>query len=239
MLHVPNRNSIFTCYLDESGTDNNSDVAVVGGLILDMGQFYWLGQELQCVLSRHKITPPLHMCEFGKDQTLGHLNSESRRALFEDVVRVINGNKTMSIASTLGSADYHRTFDGLTKLSMYGASFVQVAMMKDAAMKKGGYKGSIKYLLDTGNPNRSDVEEAENVLSSYKGDDSFNLGSVGFESDDENPALQAADVVSCSVRRRLSSALKSGFEPLQEIFESKHEELAYKEAHPGFEWVGA
>jgi hypothetical protein len=23
MLHVPNRDSIFTCYLDESGTDNN------------------------------------------------------------------------------------------------------------------------------------------------------------------------------------------------------------------------
>jgi len=232
MLHVPNRNSTFTCYLDESGTDNNCDVAVVGGLILDMGQFYWLGQELQCVLSRHKITPPLHMYEFGKDQKLGHLNSESRRALFQDVARVINDNKAMSIASTLRREDYRRAFDGLTKLSMYGASFVQVAMMNDTAMKKGGYKGSIRYLLDTGNPNRSDVNDAETVLSSYKCDNGFNLESIGFESDDDNSALQAADVVSWSVRRRLSSGLKSGFEPLQEILESKHEELAYKD-----EWM--
>jgi hypothetical protein len=232
MLHVPNRNSIFTCYLDESGTDNNCDVAVVGGLIFDVGQLFWLGLELPRVLSRHKIIPPLHMCEFGKGQKLGHLNSESRRALFEDVVRVINDNKTMSIASTLSSEDYHRAFDEITELSMYGASFLQVAMLNDTAMKQGGFKGSIKYLLDAGNPYRSDVEEAEKLLSGCQGDDRFNLVNVGFESDDDNFALQAADVVSWSVRRRLSSGLKSGFEPLEGILAYRHEELAYKE-----EWM--
>ena len=228
MRHVPNRDSIFTCYLDESGTDNNCDVAVVGGLILDTGQFYWLGEELQSVLSRHRITPPLHMCEFGKNNRYGHLNSEARRTLFEDVARVINDNKAMSIASTLRSEDYHQAFDGLTELSMYGASFLQVAMMNDAAMKKGGFKGSINYLLDTGNPYRSDVDHAEKEMATSKGDHRFNFGSIRFESDDDNFALQAADVVSWSARRRLSSVLKSGFEPLQEILESKHEDLPTK-----------
>jgi hypothetical protein len=84
------------------------------------------------------------MYEFGRDQRFGHLSSESRRALFEDVAKVINGNKFLSVASTLSSDNYRAAFGGLTDLSMYGASFTQVAMVNDVAMRKGDYKGALR-----------------------------------------------------------------------------------------------
>jgi hypothetical protein len=56
------------------------------------------------------------------------------------------------------------------------------------------------------------------------------LGTIGFDSDDDISALQAADVVSWSVRRKLASELKSGFEPLAELFiGGYHLEIEYKE----------
>jgi hypothetical protein len=50
-----------------------------------------------------------------------NVRSEERRALFRDVVKAINGNKTFSITATLNSEQYRKAFAGIAELSMYGA----------------------------------------------------------------------------------------------------------------------
>ena len=222
-----------TCYLDESGTDNDSTVAVVGGLVMDMKQYFWLDVAWRKVLAKHNIPWPLHMKEFGQHGKFKHVTSEERRALFYDIASALNDNKTYSIASTLSSAEYHRHFDGITKLSMYGASFMRLAMMNGIQSKLMNYPYPMAYLLDCGNRFRSQAEDAHTFMKSKDGFKKvlgLNLGTIGFDSDDEISALQAADVVSWSVRRKLASELKSGFEPLAELFEGGyHLEIEYKE----------
>jgi hypothetical protein len=224
---------VFTCYLDESGTDqNDSQVAVLGGLLLKMSQSYWLGDELRKCLSKHNIPWPLHMYEFGRHGKLRDVRSEGRRALFSDLVRVINDNKTYSVASTLSSEKYKQAFNGLTDLSMYAASFTQVAMMNGVGSRYGGSKEPIRYLLDDDNRYKPQVVEGHAVLLASEEQHPLNIGSLEFDSDDNVAALQAADVVAWAVRRKIASALKSGFEPLEGLFDVKHIDVEYNE-----EWM--
>jgi hypothetical protein len=155
---------VFTCYLDESGTDqNDSQVAVLGGLLLKMSQSYWLGEELHNCLSKHNIPWPLHMHEFGRHGKLREVNSEDRRALFSDLVRVINDNKFYSVASTLSPDKYKQAFNGLTELSMYGASFVQVAMINGVKLRNGGSKDPVRYRHDDGNRYEKQIVEGHAI----------------------------------------------------------------------------
>jgi hypothetical protein len=222
--------SVFTCYLDESGTDqNDSQIAVVGGLLLKMSESYWLGEALRRCLSKHNIPLPLHMREFGNRGKMCDVRSEGRRAFFSDLVGVINDNKTYSVASALSCEKYKQAFDGLTEVSMYGASFVQVAMINGIQLRNGGSKDPVRYRLDAGNHYREQIVEGHAVLLANEEQHPLNIGSLEFDSDDDVAALQAADVIAWAVRRKLASTLKSGFEPLEELFDDYHVEVEYNE----------
>jgi hypothetical protein len=172
------------------------------------------------------------MKEFGQHGTLKDVNYEGRRALFTDITRIINDNKTFSVASTLTSEQFREAFVGIDDLSMYGACFTNLAMLNGVRAQKEGYRENIAYLLDTGNRYKHQILEAHAVLCKKKDESPLNVGTLGFDSDDALSGLQAADVVSWSVRRRLASELKSGFEPLADLFDRKHIEVPYKQ-----EWM--
>ena len=223
------RTIVLTCYLDESGTDNNSTVAVVGGLILKKSEFFWLDQEWRKTLERHGIPWPLHMKEFGEHGKLKDVRSEDRRALFIDLVRAVNENKTFSVASTLDSEQYLKIFAGVDRLSMYGASFLLMAMVNGTGAQMGGHKSRIAYLLDCGNRYSKEVLDAHSILCASADSYPLNVGAIGFDSDDNLSALQAADMVSWAVRRRSASELRSGFEPLADLFDERHIEVPYQD----------
>jgi Protein of unknown function (DUF3800) len=231
MRHRPNRDSLFTCFLDESGTDNNSEVAVVGGLVLDITQLYWFDQEWLKVLAAHKIDPPLHMCEFGEGRRLGHLRSEARRALFVDVVKTINSNKSFSIAAWITSDEYRSVFDGVSSFSMYAAAFAQLMMAIGIGTKTNNFKTPVRYMLDDGNAYKMEAENAHAFMERIP-DAENPVGELKFDLDHNLSALQAADVVSWTVRRRRVAKLKSGFEPLEELCTEMHDEIPYKK-----EWM--
>jgi hypothetical protein len=169
------------------------------------------------------------MMEFGNHGTLAGLRSVGRRALFSDLARIINDNKLYSVASSLSSEKYNVAFDGLTELSMYGASFIQVAMINGTGMRLGGSKEPIRYRLDDGNSYAAQIVEGHVFLTENEREHPLNMGDLHFDSDDNSAALQAADVVAWSVRRKLASTLKSGFEPLEELFNGEHVEIEYRE----------
>jgi hypothetical protein len=219
---------VLTCYIDESGTDSNSTIAVVGGLVLTKSQFFWLDVEWRKCLAEHNIPWPLHMKEFGQHGTLKDMDSEARRALFSDVVALIRDNKSFSAASVLTADEYRTKFDGIGDLSMYGACFTNLVVMNSVQAQLEGYTQDIAYLLDIGNPFSPQVLNARSVMLTRKDELTLNVGTVGFDSDDNLSALQAADVIAWSVRRKLASELKSGFEPLAGIFDNRHLEVPYK-----------
>jgi hypothetical protein len=221
----PNKMAVtFTCYIDESGTDGDSPVAVVGGVVLTKSQFCWLDVAWRKCLSEHHMTWPLHMREFGPRGKLKDVRSEERRALFADAVKIINDNKSFSVVSTLNSAMYRAAFDKISNLSMYGACFANLTMLNGESAQKSGYNDDLAYVLDDNNNYKHQIVEAYPLLRKSN----LKAGSLTFDSDEILAALQVADVVSWSTRRKQTIGLNSGFEPLADLFNDEHFEVPYE-----------
>src|SRR5208282_627464 len=86
----PNKLSLVTCYLDESGTDTNNPQAVVAGILFNKNNFMYFDKEWTDILSCYRITPPLHMNEFVQSGRFGYVRYKDRLNLFSDVVDLIN-----------------------------------------------------------------------------------------------------------------------------------------------------
>ena len=217
-----------TCYLDESGTDNDSCVAVVGGLLLDCSGFSWLDADWKKALLRHRITPPIHMREFTPRGRFASVNACRRHALFSELVGPVNDHKTGSIGAILTAEKYRSIFAGISSLSMYAACFAQVVMTSDVITPRSGYDSGVHYVLDSGNPHRNEIRVAHSVLRT----NGSRIGTLEFGSDNSNCALQAADMISWAMRRSLDGGLSNGFEPLANLFDEHHNAFHYEE-----EWM--
>jgi len=101
-------------------------------------------------------------------------------------------------------------------------------MITDIYARKNDFHEPIPYVLDDGNSYKKDIVEAKVTLASRLP----SLKTIEFCSDTSLCALQAADVVTWSVRRQLAGRFPSGFEPLQRLFDEHHLDLKYKE-----EWM--
>lgn len=223
--HDPERMAVaLTCYFDESGTDTGSPIAVVGGVVLDMSQFYYLDIAWRKCLCAHHVPWPLHMREFGPRGMLKDWRSERRRALFTDVTKIINDNKGASIGARLKTAEYTSIFAGLSGFSIYGACFVLSTMMISVAAERAQYHDRIAYVLDNGNAYKGDILEAREVIQAK---DEY-AGAISFDSDTLLASLQVGDVIAWATRRKHAEGLKSGFEPLADLFDDKHLEAPYE-----------
>lgn len=226
---------VIDCYLDESGTDDQSPTAVVGGLLLQRDSFFCLDIEWKKALERHGINPPLHMKEFGPHGKFKNIPHDTRRLLFSDLVKIINEHKTGTIAATLTTAQYDRHFSGLFRrkdMGVYGFCFILLVMIQAKSAQEGGITERIPFVMDIGNPYRHHVLEAHASIEYVQKSQFLNAGSLTFDCDTNLRALQAADLVSWSVRRKLTGAFVHGFEPLPEVFASPHIEQPYEE-----EWL--
>jgi len=118
-----------TCYLDESGTDQQSSQAVVAGLIIHQDQFLLFNAFWEDILSRHKIIPPLHMKEFGQHGRHGHLTYDDRINLFTEIGNFINVHKIVSVATTLNHDKYKNLIHDKMKkhIGLYGICFMLCA----------------------------------------------------------------------------------------------------------------
>jgi hypothetical protein len=215
------------CYADESGTDSNLPIAVVGGLLFDYEGAFWLDVDWQKVLNKHGVTGPIHMREFTPDGRFRHVSKGARRALFGELVKVINDNKLFTAASTLSAEQYREQFKGLSKLSMYGACFANLITLMTSAMKiHGQHRWPLSFVLDDGNHYKGHIIEGlQYFLKVFP-----RVTGVVFDSDHAHAALQAADVLTWAARRRLSQgAIPAGLEPISDLFLQYHLDFNYEE----------
>jgi len=78
------------------------------------------------------------------------------------------------------------------------------------------------YLMDTGNPYSGHISFGHKVQSYMeKVCNSSFTGALTSENDEMNTALQAADVISWSARRRVAEGLTEEFAPLDKLFEKR------------------
>jgi hypothetical protein len=113
-------------------------------------------------------------------------------------------------------------------MSMYAACFAQATFANDILAPKAGYSGPIDYILDDGNAYKDDVQVGYRELQRR----GVKIGRLGFAQDSLDCALQAADMISWTVRRTSTGKLPDGFEPLADILVEHHFEVPYPE-----EWM--
>jgi hypothetical protein len=179
-------------------------------------------------LAKHGVKPPIHMREFGPHGRFKNLHHEQRRALFVDLRDIINDNKRFSIAATLSTEDYRQRFSGAfegKEMGVFGMCFLVLAVMLGKHANATEYSDNIPFLMDNGNScNHHVVDVHSFLIGAFRHMYPVHAGGLTFLSDDDNPAIQAADMIAWTVRRKLTGTLNYGCEPLAEILAEQHME---------------
>ena len=216
-----------TSYLDDSGSDENSPIAVIGGPVFSRIHFKNFCVRWREMLDEHHIPEPPHMTDFvqphGKHS--GMLR-ELKIALFNDVVRVIHGDYQFSVSVAIPQVDFKTVIpDEEVRKCVAGPSalafFSTVLINREMAIKHGLYK--IAYLVDCGSRFYSEqlIDAHAAVVKAEMSKDDKPTGGLNFDTDDNVPALQAADVIAWSARRNEVGKLIEEFEPLSKLIQSK------------------
>lgn len=221
------------CYLDESSVNRGaaSPVAVVAGLLLQQPDFFWIDVAWKRVIDQHLPGKSfIHMKDFGRDGDLADLSTEKRRDLFRGLTRVILRHKLISIAGKLTHSDFEHHFSFLSRSenrSIHGMCFLLTAVVMTKWADVHGYPYGIPFLLDEGCPDSKDIDATHDFMVSKFTEEypNHHFGSLAWGDDEKIVALQAADVVAWSTRRRAANdPFTNGFEPLLDLFDGPHEE---------------
>ncbi|MHB8069408.1 MAG: DUF3800 domain-containing protein [Desulfobaccales bacterium] len=212
-----------TCYLDESGTDDQNPQAVIGGLLMNRYNFISFGRFWSDILSYYKIEAPLHMKEFGRPHgRLAHITNEVRWLLFNEISVLIKSHKIYSLAATINQEQFKKYYSEIENISVYGMCFLLSVFINHQQAGYKNYTKQIAYILDQGNKYRKHVDGAHIEIIKWQKEKSWNVGSLTFSDDINVSALQAADIISWGTRRRISGLkLVDGFEPIDNILDDK------------------
>src|SRR5271155_5818064 len=213
-----------TCYCDDSGSHDESLVAVVGATLMNKPRFIEFNQDWEKILKEFRIKG-IHMREFGRPHgRYCTMPDEMKKALFTSVAKTINLKKDYSISVAVPQWNYATLMTvPVCKELMgpYAMAFFVLALINQTCSLQRGYNNRIAYLVDKGNDRHHEqLQGAHSVMLHLEKEQNQRLtGVMAADLDDNNFALQAADVVAWSYHRRLESGvLEDPFSPLLAIF---------------------
>ena len=211
-------------YYDDSGTDAASPITVIGGPVMSYEAFVEFEEKWSLLLESYCIPPPLHMKDFYQKGKHGGLPTDVKRELFGKVAKLINEYKFFSISVGVSQADFNAALTEDIRRKLIGpyafAFFSAILANRSICDQSTQYKKqTISYLLDSGSAGTGQLLAAHGIIANLektKGD-FRNVGSMTFDTDDRVSALQAADVVAWSARRRANGILEGDYSPLNEV----------------------
>ena len=220
-----------TSYMDDSGTDDNSNIAFIGGTLMNRSGFLSFEGYWNRILHDYRLDS-IHMTDFVRPygRHIG-MGQEMKLSLFSDVTKQINDHKIYSVAIGVAQADYrsllsqhvHRRLIG-----PYGLAFLSAGVLNGCAAEWSEYRGTIAYLVDRGHF-EDQILGAHGLLVDIekkldkKDEPAVHTGAIAFDTDDNNVAIQAADVIAWASRRNEEPGGLSGeFDPLRGIFEDQY-----------------
>lgn len=212
-----------TCYLDDSGSDDNSPITVIGGTALTRLNFKAFSERWRKALRYHRITQPLHLTDFKKPYGIhSGMAREMQIALFDDVTKLILDHYTFSLSISVVQSDFIRLIpDGEVRkhvatpitFAFFAAIVVNRAMAKNHNLQR------IAYLADEGSRLYTDqfVDAHGAAVKAEMGKQPHYTGALTFAKDDNVPALQAADVIAGIARMDQGGIVPEGLEPLRQL----------------------
>ena len=106
------RTETITHYVDDSGSDEQSKIAVVGGPVFDRAGYFPFSYEWDRLLrAGHRVKAPVHMREFARPHgRFAYLSNTERAALFSDLVKLINETKFYSATAVVQNMEFQEFF---------------------------------------------------------------------------------------------------------------------------------
>jgi hypothetical protein len=222
-----NRSVTLICYVDDSGTEEQSELVMTAGCLLNRESFLRFHSRWERMLNKYRLNS-LHMTDFVRPQG-AHVGmySEFKVALFSEAVKIINSRKTYSISVSVKNADFKKAISVefyRKVLAPYAAAFVALCLLNAKNANAYDYPERIAYVVDEGSPFAEQLRVAHLIVRAYeKGCGlAVRTGSLTFADDAMVSALQAADLVAWSARRKFSgTGLINEFSPLNAVFEER------------------
>ncbi len=201
---VPGSSAI-VCFLDESETDANTEQAVVGGITLRRGDLPEFDERWTAMLTKHGLTNCLHMIDLGLKGPYPSLIGDACAAMLTEAVTIINDCRIITLVAPLDNRK-HETFVSAEirnyNFSVYFLAFLMAVTINHANAEHCGYQGNVDFILDAGNKFATHIEAANGPIHKEAGFEGFQIGDIEFGTDSSILALQAADVIAWSARRR-------------------------------------
>jgi hypothetical protein len=164
------------------------------------------------------------MREFtGKGERLAYLSDGKRSALFADLVEAINRNKLHSVSASVLEQDFKEFFPNSKFKGLFGQAPLALiwCMVQNIILaEKAGSLPKIAYLV-ANSDDSAQLLEAHSLLRECvetRPHENEHIGSLSFDSPKNVYALQAADMIAWSNRRKkLGEPFTQGFQPLERL----------------------
>ena len=222
-----------TWYLDDSGSDDGSRLVTCGGVSMSRIDFRHFSERWQRMyegkmFSGIGLKPPLHMSDFSGYKKYSGIPSEFKRAIFHEVVSLINDHKLYSMSIAVPQERFFNEVpENVRKVLIgpYAFAFLSL-ILGHQGLSERHKQGPLKaaYLVDCGFGRYEQLVEVHRVILGIEIGIAQEFrrfrhtGALAQDSDDRVPALQAADVIAWASRKlEIEGSLPEGFEPLMEV----------------------
>jgi hypothetical protein len=181
-------------------------------------------EEWNKLLARFRVESPLHMTDFVKPYgKYSGIYPEIKKALFREAVAVLNKYKLYSLSVSVDSKSYDTALTPDVRRQLIGpyamCFFVTVSVNASFSSLSRYYAAHpISYLVDNGFGHSEQLVKAHQAIVDSNSTINKSVGFFAFDTDDKVPALQAADMIAWSARRRQLARLTEEFSPLEGIF---------------------
>jgi len=218
---------LLTSYFDDSGSDQLSPITAIGDPTMSKEHFVDFDREWQKILYQYRIPSPLHMTDFVRPygKHIG-MRYEMKLALFSALVAAVNKHKLWSVSVAIPQSEFQFSMTADVRKELIGpyafAFFCSVMFSQGVAKKTMRDELVISYLIDEGSSFPDQLTSAHSVLvEKERREGGFrHTGAMAFDTDDRVSALQAADLISWSARRRqIDGSLSDEFSVLEGVFD--------------------
>jgi len=213
-----------TCYLDESGLEKQT--VLLAGCVLSKVSHIRLDERWRRLLYRYRIDS-LHMTDFVRPHgRYISMYPELKMALFTDAVTTIRSRADYTIAVDVSIPAYEKFYSQSCQreiISPYGIAFIGVTQYNVKLARDMRYPDRLSYLMDTGNPYAGQFQFGHALWSFMERQNGISFtGTLTFDNDDNESALQAADLIAWAVQRRSGEGLANEFSPLLKLFRERY-----------------
>jgi hypothetical protein len=210
----------FVSCLDDSISENS---VTIGGPVFSRIQLNAFSKRWSKLLHRYRIPEPLHMVDFVRPhgKHIG-VHREMKESLFRDASALINGHKLYSLSISIPQQEF-RSFlpEEISKAiaGPYAFAFFTAVLFNQGMAEKKQFGERIAYLVDRGSAHPEQLIAAHATIQRVEQQSHRRrrTADLDFDTDDRAQALQAADLVVWSARRKESGNLGDEFTPLNQV----------------------